>query len=77
MSKLKIAREAAGLSQSQLAKVADVNFRAYQEIEAGRRSIDGTKLKTLLKICIALNCRLEEVLEDEETIELVEKYMYI
>lgn len=38
------------------------------------RDIAGAKLKTLLKICVALECRLEDIVTDEETLTLIAAY---
>lgn len=71
MSKLKERREASGLSQSQLAENAELSKRTLQELEQGRRDINGVKLLTLLKICDALGCGLEDIVTDENVIELL------
>ena len=72
MSKLKELRESTGLSQSQLAEKAELSKRTLQEIEQGRRDINGMKLLTLLRLCRALNCGLPDILTDPETIELLQ-----
>ncbi len=36
--------------------------------------MSGAKLATLLKICLALNCKLEDILPDGETAELLRLY---
>lgn len=72
--KLKELRERSGMSQSQLAKAAGVNYRTLQDYEMGRSNIDGAKLKTLLSLCQTLNCRLDELVEDPELIDLIKKY---
>lgn len=74
MSKLKHVREQKGMSQAQLATEAEVSLRSYQNLEQGSRDINGAKLKTLLKICNALDCKLENVLDDEEIIQLLMIY---
>lgn len=48
--RLKALREDRGLSQSQLAKKADINSRVLQTYEQDDRDIAGAKLKTLLKV---------------------------
>ena len=72
--RLKALRESRGLSQSQLAKKADINSRVLQTYEQDDRDIAGAKLKTLLKICVALECRLEDIVTDEETLTLIAAY---
>lgn len=73
MSKLKELRESTGLSQSQLAEKAELSKRTLQEIEQGRRDINGMKLLTLLRLCRALNCDLPDILTDPETIKLLQE----
>ena len=62
-------RKAAGLSQSQLADLAGIKVQVLQQYERGARDINGAKLPTLLKICNALECRLADIITDEETLE--------
>ena len=64
-------RKAAGLSQSQLAALAGIKVQVLQQYERGARDINGAKL---LKICNALECRLADIITDEETLELLKKY---
>ena len=71
--RLKALREDRGLSQSQLAKKADINSRVLQTYEQDDRDIAGAKLKTLLKVCVALECRLEDIVTDE-TLALIAAY---
>lgn len=72
--KLQNRRKEAGLSQSQLAKAAGINFRVYQNYEQGVRDLNGAGLSTLLKICKALDCRLSDILTDPDTLELLKEY---
>lgn len=67
-------RQAAGLSQSQLAKAAGIKTRVLQNYEQGIRDLSGAKLSTLLKICIALRCELRDIVTDEETKKLLDEY---
>uniref|UniRef100_UPI003FEEC0C0 helix-turn-helix domain-containing protein n=1 Tax=Candidatus Fimenecus sp. TaxID=3022888 RepID=UPI003FEEC0C0 len=67
-------RQAAGLSQSQLAKLAGVGVRVYQNYEQGVRDISKAQLSTLLRICKALNCKLSDIVTDQETAELLKEY---
>lgn len=71
---LKQLRENAGLSQSQLAKLAGVNNRVYQNYEQGVRDISKAQLSTLLRICKVLDCKLSDIVTDTETIELLAEY---
>lgn len=72
--KLQNARKAAGMSQSQLADKADMNIRTLQHYEQGSKNFDHARIDTILKVCSALNCKIEDVIENEEYIELVNQY---
>ena len=72
--KLQNARQTAGMSQSQLARVVGISVRVLQDYERGARDISGAKLATLLKLCNALHCELRDIIADPETIELLEAY---
>lgn len=67
-------RQAAGLSQSKLATAAGINARVLQTYEQGQRDLSGAKLATLLKLCLALNCTLIELVPDGETRDLLKQY---
>lgn len=71
MTRLQELRISAGLSQSQLAKKAGISVRALQAYESnnkqtGGRSFDSARLKTILKVCVALDCSISDIVEDSE-----------
>lgn len=55
-------RRAQGLTQEQLAEVADLNPRTVQKIEAGKMNI---VLTTLLRLQAALRCSVGDLFDDE------------
>lgn len=71
--KLKEIRTAAGLSQSKLAEASGVNVRTIQHYEQGSKNLDHAKIDTLLKLSLALNCKLIDLIENEEYVKLIEK----
>ena len=73
-SKLQTKRLEAQMSQSQLAAAAGINGRMLQYYEQGAKDLNGAKLATLLKLCLALDCKLGDILTDEETVKLLEQY---
>lgn len=73
-SKLQTKRLEAQMSQSQLAAAAGINGRMLQYYEQGAKVLSGAKLATLLKLCLALNCTLADILPDGETTELLTRY---
>lgn len=70
---LKNARVLARLSQGELAELSGVNFRMIQHYEQGTKDINGAKLYTLLLLCIALDCGIGDIIDDEETIALLKQ----
>lgn len=73
MTKLKTLRQAKGLSQSQLAEKAEIKVRVLQHYEQGSRDFDHANIGTILKVCIALDCKLEDVIENQEYIKILKK----
>lgn len=73
-SKLKNMREMRELTQREAAEASGINLRMIQNYEQGERDINGAKLVTLLKLCVALHCRLEDILDDDETLSMLGRY---
>ena len=63
-----------GLSQSQLAEKANLNVRTLQHYEQGSKIFDNARIDTILRVCLALNCKMEDVIENQKYIELIGKY---
>lgn len=59
---LKNIREKNGLSQSELAKKADINLRTLQDYEQNRKNINNAKAITVYKISKVLNCKIIDLL---------------
>ena len=74
MAKLQDVRIDRQMTQKQLAEQANISFRMLQSYEQGAKQIDNARFETLLKICLALGCKLEEVLEREDLLQLVKEY---
>lgn len=74
MAKLQEIRKAAGISQTELAEAIGMSLRTVTSLEQGARNINKAELSTLLKLCLALNCRLSDILDDPETLDLLERY---
>lgn len=72
--KLKEVRLAKGLTQKQLADEANINIRVLQHYEQGTKNFDHARLDTLLKICLALDCKLSDIIESKEYTDLLQKY---
>ena len=62
-TKLRKVRDAAGLSQSELAKKSGVSLRSIQMYEQRQNDIDKAQGHTLYKLSVALGCDIEDLLE--------------
>ena len=74
MAKLQELRKASGLSQGKLAQTIGLSLRTITSLEQGQRNINKAELSTLLKLCLALDCRLSDILDDPETLDLLRRY---
>lgn len=70
MSKLQEKRLLNGLSQWQLSIKTNIPIGTIQKYENGYTPIDGAKIKTLALLAQALNCKITDIIEDQETIEI-------
>ena len=71
--KLKEMRQSRGLSQSQLAEKTGINIRTLQHYEQGSKNFDHARIDTILRVCIALGCKLDDIIENQEYVELLKK----
>lgn len=74
MNKLKAKRLETGMSQSQLAEKANLNVRTIQHYEQGSKNFDHARIDTILKVCLALNCKFVEVIENQNFVDLLDQY---
>ena len=73
-TRIKAMRLGSGMSQSQLAGAVGINVRTLQAYEQGYRSFDSAPLKILLQTALVLECRIEDIIEDPECIQLLKEY---
>ncbi|MBR4656524.1 MAG: helix-turn-helix transcriptional regulator [Oscillospiraceae bacterium] len=66
MSKLKAARERRGLTQKELARLADVSPRMVQNYEQGRADINRAEVLTVKRLADVLRVKIEDLIEDEK-----------
>jgi transcriptional regulator with XRE-family HTH domain len=71
--KLKKLRQTCGLSQSQFSEKTGINIRTLQHYEQGSKDFDHARIDTILKACLVLNCRLEDIIENQEYLEMLKK----
>lgn len=70
---LREARKKADLFAAQVARRSGVNPNTLLMYERGEKNINGAKLVTILKLCDTLNCGLQDIITDPETLELLKK----
>ena len=61
--RLKVIREARGLSQIELAEASDMSLRAIQQYEQRRKDIDKAQARSVLRLARVLGCTMEDLLE--------------
>lgn len=74
MSKVKEMRQKANLTQVELAEKTDISIRTLQSYEQGAKVFDHARIDTIIKVCLALNCKMTDVIENEEYISLLKEY---
>lgn len=67
-TKLRTLRVQRGLSQAELAKQSGIPIRTLQRFENSPTMINQTKLNTYYQLCITLDCKITDILEDERLI---------
>ena len=61
-----------GLSQNALADKSGVSVRTIRSFEQDENSIDKAQLQTLCKLSLSLDCKMQDILEDEEVIKMLD-----
>ena len=69
ISNLEKVRVFRGLTQRELSIKSGLSIRMIQSFEQSARSIDGTHISNLCALSIALECQIENILEDAKLIE--------
>jgi DNA-binding XRE family transcriptional regulator len=63
MNQLKHYRQRAGMSQSELAYMADISVRTLQDYEQGRKPLEGARAITVLTLARILHCTVEDLID--------------
>lgn len=71
---LKNIRQQKKLSQSQLARASDVSIKTIQAYEQDVKNINNARLEILLKLSLTLNCKLQDLITNENLTDLILKY---
>lgn len=70
MSKLQDRREKK-YTRSELTTLLNLPPQTIRLYEQGHMQIDGAKIKTLAKLARALDCKISDLIEDPETVNLL------
>lgn len=62
-TKLQGLRMQAGLSQTELAFMAEIPLKTLQSLETGARNINGARTEISVRLAKILRCRVEDLLE--------------
>lgn len=54
-----------------LSELTGINVKTLQSYGTGHRPLDNAPINTIVKISIALTCPITDLLEDQETVELL------
>ncbi len=68
--RIALLRERAGLTQLELSRIVGVTESTIQNWESGRTGTD--HIERIIKFCKALNCQVEELIEDIEDFPPIE-----
>ena len=63
---LKEMRQKKGYSRSTLADITGISVRNIEHYESGYRNIDTAKLDTLCTLALALGCKIDDILTDDD-----------
>ncbi|MBR1584756.1 MAG: helix-turn-helix transcriptional regulator [Clostridia bacterium] len=72
--KLKEIRKKRGMTQAELAQKSGLNPRTLQDYEQGSKDLNNARLETILRLCVALNCKMIDIVNSPDMIELVHQY---
>lgn len=67
-NKLQKKRVEKGLSQAELSALSGISQRTISSYEQNLRNIKCAKLETLCSFCRALDCKIEDIIDDKELI---------
>lgn len=65
-TRLRRARDAAGMTQAQLSRESGVSLRSVQQYEQRKKDVNRAQARSLLALAKALGCRMEDLMEPED-----------
>jgi transcriptional regulator with XRE-family HTH domain len=73
-TKLKKMRESRGLMQKDLADMTGIKLRTLQYYEQGVLKFDSCRIDKIFNMALALDCDVEDILEDPDVIATIREY---
>lgn len=73
-TKLKALRLKAGLTQREVVEATGINAGTYTQYEQGVKNFDNARINVILKVCVVLNCRIDDIMENPEYIKAYNEY---
>lgn len=73
-TKLKAMRVRSGLTQREVVERTGINAQTYSQYEQGVKNFNAARLGVILNVCVALGCKLEDVIEDKELLKVIAQY---
>lgn len=73
-TRLKALRVAAGITQKDFANLIGINLGTLKHYEQGSRCFDSAKFDVIFTACMVLNCKIEDLLENEEWADVYKQY---
>ena len=61
------------VTTNKIAVAAGININSMWAYKYGHKDISKANLKTILKICEVIGCKVVDILDDQELIELINK----
>ena len=73
-TKLQQMRLNRNLTQAELAQKTGLNLRTLQYYEQGNKPIESARLDKLLKLCIVLKCKINDIIDNPRSDHLYTEY---
>jgi transcriptional regulator with XRE-family HTH domain len=73
-TKLKGERLKRKYTQREMGDFLEIPSSVYSMYEQGSKKLASARLKTILKICIKLGVKMDKVIDDQETLKLLDEY---
>lgn len=73
-TKLKALRVARGITQREMVERTGINAGTYSQYEQGVKNFDNARINVILRVCVVLNCRINDIMENPEYIKAYNDY---